>query len=97
MSHFEVGDRVRIDIPDTEDIDFELHGNHGEVVMVFEDDAGEVTGAEANSIIYRVDVDDYERSSNSQRPRQRSDVKSNGKIEYNNCWNVDTGKYLTFE
>lgn len=62
MYSFEAGDRVRIDIPDTEDIDFELHGSHGEVVMVFEDDAGSVSGTEADSVIYRVNVDDYERT-----------------------------------
>ena len=45
MSEFSEGDRVRVDIPDTTDPDFDrFHGSQGEVRKVLEDDAGEVTG-----------------------------------------------------
>lgn len=45
MGVIEEGDRVRIDIPDASDPDFErLHGRTGTVVEVFDDDAGDETG-----------------------------------------------------
>ena len=44
ISTFEPGDRVRADITDTTDPDFDWHGEDGKVVDVLEDDAGEVTG-----------------------------------------------------
>ena len=47
---FEEGDRVRIDIPDETDPDYSrLHGRHGEIVAILEDDAGAVTGDTAKS------------------------------------------------
>lgn len=56
---FEVGDAVRIDIPDETDPDHErLHGHHAEIVKIIEDDAGEYTGDPRNSILYRVRVED---------------------------------------
>jgi ribosomal protein L21E len=39
MPTFEPGDRVRVDITDTTDPDFDWHGEHGTVVDVLEDDA----------------------------------------------------------
>ena len=43
MPTFEPGDRVRLDITDTTDPDFEWHGQHGQVVEVLEgDDRGTV-------------------------------------------------------
>lgn len=62
MSSFKVGDRVRIDIPDTEDIDFEFHGMHAEVIMVFEDDAGEITGISEDAILYRVRLENSDKT-----------------------------------
>lgn len=61
MKRFEVGDRVRIDIPDTEDPDFDrYHGQTGEVVEVIEDDAGKTTGDERDSYLFAVEVGDCE-------------------------------------
>lgn len=60
-SHLEKGDRVQIDIPDTEDPDYDrFHRRHGQVVDVLEDDAGQETGDERDSILYRVELDDDE-------------------------------------
>jgi len=53
----QIGDRVRIDIPDKTDPDFEYHGEYGEIVDIFKDDAGATTGDERDSDIYRVEVD----------------------------------------
>ena len=62
MPTFEPGDRVRLDITDTTDPDFEWHGQHGQVVEVLEDDAGEVTGDDRDSRLYRVDLDDHDQA-----------------------------------
>lgn len=56
---FEVGDRVRIDIPDETDPDYDrLHGRHGEIVAILEDDAGAVTGDDRDAVLYRVRLSD---------------------------------------
>lgn len=60
MNEFEPGDRVRIDIPDPDDPDFALHGSHGTVRDVMRDDAREVTGRGADSMLYRVELDSGE-------------------------------------
>lgn len=58
MARFTEGDRVRVDIPDETDSDFdEYHGAHGTVTTVLEDDAGEVTGDDRDSLIFRVELD----------------------------------------
>lgn len=58
MNRFNPGDRVRIDIPDETDPDYELyHGRHGEVVELLDDDASEVTGNDRDSLIYRIQLD----------------------------------------
>jgi len=55
MRRFEPGDRVRVDIPDTEDPDFDrYHGRHGEVVEVIDDDAGQETGDERDAHLFTV-------------------------------------------
>ena len=57
MRRFEVGDRVRIDIPDREDPDHSrLHREIGRIVEVFEDDAGSETGDPRDSYLFRVDT-----------------------------------------
>ena len=61
MAAFETGDRVRIDIPDETDPDFEWHGKHGTVVDVLEDDANKLTGDTADGRIYRIELE-YERT-----------------------------------
>lgn len=59
MNQFEVGDRVRIDIPDVTDRDYEdFHDQEGEVVEILPDDGSRVTGDEQDSDLYRVSVDD---------------------------------------
>lgn len=58
MTEFTIGDRVRIDIPDTTDPDFDrYHGEHGRVVEKIEDDAAEITGDDRDGTIYRVEFD----------------------------------------
>lgn len=55
----EEGDRVRIDIPDESDPDYEMyHGKHGHVSETLSDEAGDLTGDESDSIIYRVEFED---------------------------------------
>ena len=54
---FEQGDRVRIDIPDETDSDFEYHWVQGEIVEVVEDDADKYTRDSDDRFIYRVELD----------------------------------------
>lgn len=59
MPRFETGDRVRVDIPDETDPDHKQHhGEHGEVIKIFHDDAGNETGDKRDSVIYRVELND---------------------------------------
>lgn len=60
MHLFETGDRVRIDIPDETDADHRYHGQHGEVIEVVVDDAGEETGDERDAVSYRVVLENGE-------------------------------------
>jgi len=56
---FNIGDRVRIDIPDETDTDHEqLHNRHGEVIDILEDDADNLTGDSRDAVVYRVQLDD---------------------------------------
>lgn len=56
---FEIGDAVRIDIPDETDPDHDrLHGCQGEITAILEDDAGEVTGDVRDTVLYRVQLED---------------------------------------
>lgn len=58
MSAFDVGDHVRLDIPDQNDPDFErLHGQTGEITEILKDDAGKTTGDGRDSTLYRVQLD----------------------------------------
>jgi len=55
MREFEAGDRVRIDIPDTSDPDYErLHGQIGKIEEILEDEAGEYSGDERDSYLFEV-------------------------------------------
>ena len=55
MSEHEIGDRVRIDIPDETDPDHDrYHGGNGRIVDVLADEGGTLTGDERDSISYRV-------------------------------------------
>ena len=57
MKRFDVGDEVRIDIPDKSDPDHErLHGYIGKVVEILEDDASTVTGDERDDQLFRVQL-----------------------------------------
>lgn len=61
MKGLEEGMKVRIDIPDQEDPDYDsIHGRFGEIIEVIEDDAGRVTGDGRDSAIYRVQLEDGE-------------------------------------
>jgi ribosomal protein L21E len=56
---YEEGDRVRIDIPDETDPDYDrLHGRYGEIIAILEDDAGFVTGDTRDAVLYRVQMED---------------------------------------
>lgn len=56
---FEVGDRVRVDIPDETDPDYgRLHGRHGKIVAILEDDASTVTGDTRDAVLYCVQLED---------------------------------------
>jgi len=56
---FEIGDAVRIDIPDETDPDHDrLHGRQGEITAILEDDAGEATGDVRDTVLYRVQLKD---------------------------------------
>lgn len=58
---FDTGDRVRIDIPDETDPDYDrLHGCRGTVVNIISDDAGAVTDDEREGYLFRVELDDGE-------------------------------------
>lgn len=58
MPRFEKGDRVRVDIPDETDPDHdEFHGEHGTVIDVIEDTAGEATGDDRDSYLFRIELD----------------------------------------
>lgn len=54
---FDKGERVRVDIPDETDPDFEYHWVEGEIVEVVEDKADEYTGDSDDKFIYRVELD----------------------------------------
>jgi ribosomal protein L21E len=58
MTEHEPGDRVRIDIPDTSDPDHHLHGEHGTVQSILEDDVVSVTGRNADSILYTIELEE---------------------------------------
>lgn len=61
MKRFDVGDEVRIDIPDETDPDHErLHGVHGTVVELIQDDAGTVTGDGRNQYLFRIELEEGE-------------------------------------
>lgn len=53
-TEFEVGDSVRVDIPDESDPEHHLHGRHGKVSEVFEDDGNKLVGEDRDSKLYRV-------------------------------------------
>jgi ribosomal protein L21E len=68
MRGFEVGDRVRIDIPDESDPDHDrLHGKHGRITEVLRDDAARVTNDERDAVLYRVGLESGERVDVRQR------------------------------
>jgi len=58
MSQYDVGDRVRIDIPDKTDPDHDqYHGEHGKITDILEDEASKLTGEQLDSIIYQIKLD----------------------------------------
>ena len=71
MPEYEIGDRVRIDIPDETDPDHcRYHGEHGQITDILEDEAGTLTGDERDSIIYRIQ---FSNGGNSISDTKRSD------------------------
>jgi hypothetical protein len=61
MEEYSIGDRVRIDIPDESDVDYEeFHGQHGTIISVLQDDASTIISGEEDSQLYRVEFDSGE-------------------------------------
>ena len=58
--YFREGDRVRVDIPDEDDPDFQWHGEHGVIIDIIEDDVGLATRDDRDSVIYRIVLDDHD-------------------------------------
>ena len=55
MCEHDIGERVRIDIPDETDPDHDrYHGEHGRITDILEDEADMLTGDKQDSIIYRI-------------------------------------------
>jgi hypothetical protein len=58
MQRFGPGDRVRIDIPDESDPDYDrYHDSRGTVIDVSEDAASDLTGDPRDAVQYRVELD----------------------------------------
>jgi hypothetical protein len=57
-TEFGEGERVRVDIPNESDVDFEYHSQEGEIIEIIPDDAGSITGDDQDSALYRVSLDD---------------------------------------
>lgn len=77
MRRVEAGDRVRVDIPNESDPDYDwFHGRHGDVVNVMEDDAGRETGDQRDSHLVSVEFEDgstHDFRWRDLRPARRSD------------------------
>ncbi|MDL0145940.1 hypothetical protein [Halobacterium salinarum] len=55
----DIGDTVRVDIPDESDPDFDrYHRRCGTIVEMLTDDAGETTGDDRDNELYRVEFTD---------------------------------------
>ena len=55
---YQVGDRVRVDIPERSDPDHRYHGEAGEIVEVLQDDLSGITGDPRDDYLYRVAFDE---------------------------------------
>lgn len=55
---YNIGDRVRVDIPDSDDPDYRYHGEIGEVEDVLQDDLSGITGDPRDDFLYQVAFDD---------------------------------------
>ncbi|MFD1569388.1 hypothetical protein [Halorubrum laminariae] len=63
MPSLSVGSRVRVDIPDERDPEYEqFHGTHGEIMHVLSDDLGATTGSDEDSQIYQIELDGGEQA-----------------------------------
>jgi hypothetical protein len=56
MDPFAEGYRVRVDIPDETNPDYDqYHGEYGTIIEILEDDAGRPTGEEKDVTIFRIE------------------------------------------
>lgn len=55
---YQVGDRVRVAIPDASDPDHRYHGKTGRIEEVLQDDLSQITGDPRDDFLYRVRFDD---------------------------------------
>lgn len=55
---YEIGDRVRVTIPDSDDPDHRYHGEVGQIEEVLQDDLSGVTGDPRDDFLYRIRFDD---------------------------------------
>lgn len=61
MRRFEEGDQIRIDIPDEDDPDHNrLHRKQGTIIEILGDDAGQETGDQRDSYLFRVETNEGE-------------------------------------
>jgi hypothetical protein len=58
MSLYQIGEDIRVDIPDPSDPDHHYHAEVGTIVEVVEDDLGSLTGTPQDSYLYTIDFDD---------------------------------------
>lgn len=54
---FDVGDRVRIDIPDETDPSHRYHGKNGEIISVIPEGPGAANGGSEAGGTYRIELD----------------------------------------
>lgn len=60
MQRFDEGERVRVNITNREDPDYDYHRELGTVVKTVEDDVSSVTGDERDGILYFINLDEGE-------------------------------------
>lgn len=56
--NLQIGERVRVELPDSSDLDRRYHGKAGTVVDITTDHLGEITGDPQDNRLYHVEFDD---------------------------------------
>jgi ribosomal protein L21E len=58
LVNHQIGERVRVEIPDSSDLDRRYHGEVGTIVDITTDHLGEITGDLRDNRLYYVEFDD---------------------------------------